>query len=68
MLLSDLELWACAQQVMKQHGAKAPLHVAVRIGEMATAGDLPGVQTWKAIAERVDQLMDYRGGQPLSRQ
>jgi hypothetical protein len=23
---------------------------------------MAGVETWKAIAERVDQLMDYRGG------
>jgi len=66
--LSDWELWACAQQVIKQHGAKAPAHVASRIGELATAGDVDGVQTWQAIAERVDQLMDYRSGRPLSKQ
>ena len=38
MLLSDLELRACAQQVMKQHGGKALLHVASCIDELATAG------------------------------
>jgi hypothetical protein len=68
MPLSDWELWACAQQVIKQHGAKAPMHVAARLGELATAGDMAGVDTWKAIAERVDQLMDYRGGRALSKQ
>tara|TARA_B100000378_G_scaffold174584_1_gene140837 strand:+ start:2263 stop:2469 length:207 start_codon:yes stop_codon:yes gene_type:complete len=68
MSLDDWELWACAQQVIKQHQAKAPQHVASRIGELATAGDLDGVQVWQAIAERVDQLMDYRSGRPLSKQ
>jgi hypothetical protein len=56
------------QQIIKQHGVKAPLHIATRIGELPNAGDMAGVETWKAIAERVDQLMDYRGGRPLSRQ
>ncbi|WP_416463159.1 DUF6961 family protein [Sphingomonas sp. VDB2] len=68
MTLTDWELWACAQQVVKQHRAKAPAHVATRIGELAAAGDMDGVEAWKAIAARVDQLMDYRSGRPLSRQ
>ena len=68
MLLDDWELWGCAQQVMKQHGGRAPLHVARRIGELTSTGDNAGVETWQAIAARIDQLMDYRGGHPLSRQ
>ncbi|WP_443019132.1 DUF6961 family protein [Sphingobium sp. EP60837] len=59
---------ACAQQVLKQHGGCAPLHIANRIGELATAGDSAGVDAWKYIASRVDQLMDYRSGQPSRRQ
>ncbi|OYW84094.1 MAG: hypothetical protein B7Z20_11510 [Sphingobium sp. 32-64-5] len=68
MPLSDWELWACAQQVIKLHGDRAPVAVAERIGALAEAGDGEGVEAWKAIAERVDQLMDYRKGRPLSRQ
>ena len=68
MPLTDWELWACAQQVIKQHGAKAPAHVAAMIGTMETAGDAEGVRTWQSIAKRIDQLMDYRTGRPLSRQ
>lgn len=67
MALTDWELWACAQQVIKQHGAKAPAQIATRIGELAAAGDHDGVEAWKAIAVRVDQLMDYRTGRPLSK-
>lgn len=68
MPLTDWELWACAQQVIKQHGAKAPAVAAERIAAMAATGDLDGLQAWQAIAERIDQLMDYRTGRPLSRQ
>lgn len=68
MPLTDWEIWACAQHVVKQHGAKALAHVATRIGELAAAGDAEGVMAWQAIAERVDQLIDYRTGKPLSRQ
>ncbi|WP_376748847.1 DUF6961 family protein [Sphingobium yanoikuyae] len=67
-MLDDWDLWAAAQQVIKQHGAKAPVYVTQRIGELAAAGDLDGVQAWQAIAERVDQLMDYRTGRPLNKQ
>ena len=66
--LSDWELWACAQQVIKQHGSRAPAAVAARIGELAATGDLEGVQAWQGIAERVHQLVDYRSGRPLSKQ
>nr|WP_312313181.1 hypothetical protein [Sphingobium yanoikuyae] len=44
------------------------MYVTQRIGELAAAGDLDGVQAWQAIAERVDQLMDYRTGRPLNKQ
>lgn len=44
------------------------MYVTQRIGELAAEGDLDGVQAWQGIAERVDQLMDYRTGRPLTRQ
>ena len=65
MLLEDWELWACAEQLLKEHGGRAPLHAEARIRDRKGAGDRAGVETWKAIASRVDQLMDYRAGSPL---
>jgi len=52
----DRELWACALQVERQHGEDAPRFVAERIGASAVAGDEEGIATWKAIAQRLDQL------------
>ncbi|WP_066600115.1 DUF6961 family protein [Sphingobium cupriresistens] len=66
--LTDWELWACAQRVIKEHGADAPEHVATMIARMVAAANEGGIVTWQAIAERVDQLMDYRTGRPLSKQ
>jgi hypothetical protein len=55
-LLSDWELWAAANMVLKQHGQRAPVFVAERIGALALDGDMAGVETWKAIARRIVDL------------
>ena len=44
---------------------QAPLHAAKRVEELTGVGDKAGAATWLAIANRVDQLMDFRNGQPL---
>ncbi len=56
MNLSDWELWACAAEVVHQHGERAQIHVAERIGALALAGDVAGVEAWKGIARRMEQL------------
>lgn len=66
--MTHWELWACAQHVIKQHGDRAPAFVAERIGALTLAGDDEGVEAWKAIAARVEQLRDFGKGRPLSRQ
>lgn len=52
----ERHLWACALAVEKQHGARAPVFVAERIGALALAGDMAGVERWKAIAARMTQF------------
>lgn len=64
-MTDEQHLWACALAVEKRHGAKAPLHVAERIGALAQAGDSDGVAMWQAIAVRLDRLR--RGGIPDER-
>lgn len=54
--LGDRELWACALEVERQHGANAPVFIATRIGALALASDMAGVATWRAIAGRLDKL------------
>ncbi len=57
-VLPDWELWACAGEVQRQHGERAALHVAERIGALALAGDAAGVEVWKQIARRLERLAD----------
>jgi hypothetical protein len=60
-MVSERELWACAQQVLRQHGAGADDQIAERVRALGAAGDQAGVATWLAIAARVDQLRDHAG-------
>lgn len=55
-LSHEQHLWACALAVERQHGARAPVFVAERIGALALAGDVSGVERWKAIAARMAKL------------
>lgn len=52
----EQHIWACALAVERQHGPRAAVHVAERIGALALQGDAAGVEMWKAIAVRLDAL------------
>ena len=58
----DRELWACALLVERQRGGRAVAFIAERVATLAAAGDLAGVERWRAIAEKLDQLRE--GGAP----
>ena len=68
MQLNDWTLWASAQEVLKRHGANAPGYADAQVLEAEAAGDDASARAWREIAERIDQLIDYRTGRPLSRQ
>ena len=60
-MISERELWACAHEIMLQHGGRVVEHLADKVRELARAGDAAGVKTWLAIADRVDRLADIFG-------
>lgn len=62
MPLPEWEIWACALEVERQYGDDGPRRIAERIGALALAGDAIGVEAWKAIAARYDQLRPECGG------
>jgi hypothetical protein len=59
-MTEDQHLWACALEVQRQHGERAPVFVAERIGALLLAGDMAGVDRWKAIAACMDALRTGR--------
>lgn len=63
-MLSEWELWACANRVLQTHGENAALHAAEQIGALALKGDEDGIRTWQAIAARIAQLCATGGHAP----
>lgn len=55
-MLSDWELWACANQIFQTHGENSPRFVAEQIGALALDGDADGLATWQELARRLSEL------------
>jgi hypothetical protein len=55
-------VWACALAIERQHGTRAAVVVAERIGALALAGDREGIAMWKAIAACLDELIKAQNG------
>ena len=56
-ILSDWELWACANETIRQHGFDAPIHAAMRADELLERGDLDGARAWRLIVHRINELI-----------
>ena len=61
MGLTERELWACANEVLRRHGDDAGMFVAERIAALAVQGDLEGIATWQSIGRKVLALGEGRG-------
>ena len=55
-MTSDLDIYRTANELIKQHGADAPIHAAMRADELLEAGDLDGLATWNRIIRAIDEL------------
>jgi hypothetical protein len=56
-MLTEWELWACAQRMVDDHGADAPIHAAMRADELLENGDQEGCSTWVLIMHRTKELL-----------
>ncbi len=57
MALSEWELWACANKMIEQHGADAPIHAAMKADDMLERGDIDGHSVWMQIMHRIDEML-----------
>ncbi len=57
-MTSDLDIWRCANLLVKQHGDDAPIHAAMQADGMLEAGDLDGLAAWKRILRAVEELQE----------
>jgi hypothetical protein len=56
MILSGWELWACANECIRQHGADAATHAATRADNLVSEGNDSGGQHRRLIAQRISDL------------
>ncbi len=55
-MTSDLDIYHSAQVLVKQHGADAPVHAAMRADAMLEVADMDGYAVWKRILRAVEEL------------
>jgi hypothetical protein len=55
-MVTQWELWACANHYVTRHGADAAVIAAMRCDELLQAGDFDGVRTYQAIIRRIHEL------------
>ena len=65
-LTRDQELWGMAVWVEKTHGRRGPEFIAEQMGRFALAGEKGGMELWKDVAQRYEQLLVDQGGHQSS--
>ena len=55
-MTTGLDIYRTANLLIKQHGAEAPVHAAMRADAMLDKGDLDGQAVWKRIIRAVEEL------------
>jgi hypothetical protein len=56
MAVSEWELWACANELIRQHGDDAAIHGAMRADRLLFDGDAAGAAVWRQIVRRINAL------------
>lgn len=56
-MISEWEIWACANHYVEKHGADAPIIAAMRADELLAEGDLRGSRTFQKIVSRINELL-----------
>ena len=67
MTVSDLDVYAAANLLVKPHGAEASIQAAKNADAMLEKGDLDGKAVWLQILRAVKDLLHARpsGGEPI---
>jgi hypothetical protein len=61
MAIGEWELWACANEMVRRHGADATLEAALKADSLFDAGDLDGSRIWRSILRRIERLQRAQG-------
>jgi hypothetical protein len=61
-VLTEWELWACANELIRQHAFDAPIFAAMRADALMGEGDLDGARNWRLIVKRINDLLARPAG------
>ena len=66
-MITDLEIYRAANQLVKRYGADAEFEAAKQADAMLEAGDIEGQGVWQRILAAVDELQRQKRseGEPL---
>jgi hypothetical protein len=62
-MITDWELWACANSYVSRYKEDAPVLAAMRCDELLAEGDMAGVRTFEAIIKRILILLEKPAGE-----
>ena len=51
--MTEADVWRSANLLIRQYGADAEIHAALRADELATQGDLDGRAVWLRIVREI---------------
>ncbi len=56
----DIRAWQGAQLLIRNHGADAALHAALRVHDELSAGDIVAAANWKHVLNAIEELQRVR--------
>ena len=56
-MVDEIDIYRTANELIKQHGADATIHAAMRADEMLVVGDLDGQAVWRRVLAAIDELL-----------
>ncbi len=60
LMVSELDRWRVAQQLIKAHGDEAEYQAGVRAADFVKTGELEGFRLWQDIALKIKKLQQTR--------
>ncbi len=61
-MVSNLDIYRSANELIKQHGDAADIEAAMRADELAENGDLEGRAVWLRIGRAIEELRQREPG------
>ena len=62
-MISDIDIWRCAQLMINNYGDEAALEAAATSDEWLAKGNIEAQRVWMRIAKAIDVLRTVRPGE-----